>query len=140
MWASLYCHKYLTSGELSHGGESGILFKRSKCCIFSIPSDGTICGSTNALYATSAAVLVPSTTSPYGHVDALSSIADAAVSSKLGGTSRISIRQVIVLVHDRLGPSQSDPEIRVGQHSNWSDRPGDPVRPIEQQAGQEFTS
>jgi hypothetical protein len=41
-------------------------------------------------------------------------------------------------VHDRLGSSQSSPEERISQHPHRSDRSGEPVRTIEQQAGQEF--
>jgi hypothetical protein len=41
-------------------------------------------------------------------------------------------------IHDQLGPSQSGPERRISQHSHQSDRSGEPVRPVEQQVGQEF--
>jgi hypothetical protein len=42
-------------------------------------------------------------------------------------------------VLDRLGPSQSSPKIRVGQHPHRSDWSGELIKPVEQQVGKEFT-
>jgi hypothetical protein len=83
--APVGCPKHPTSGKPSHGGKTGVLF--------SIPSNGTIRRSTNAMYATSVAVPLLGMGSSYGHLAAISSDDDAVVSSGLGGTSWVSVRQ-----------------------------------------------
>jgi hypothetical protein len=75
-WAYPSFPKYPTSGKLCDGSKFVILF--------SIPSDGTIWWSTNAVYATLAVVLVLGVGSSYGHVGAISFDVDVAVSSGLG--------------------------------------------------------
>jgi hypothetical protein len=55
-----------------------------------------------------------------------------------GAHQGLVIDRLKLLVHDRLGPSQFSSKKRISQHSHRSDRSGEPVRPVEQQVGQEF--
>jgi hypothetical protein len=83
--------KYLTCGKLSYGSKSGILF--------SVPSDGTICWSTNVVYDTPAAVSVPSVGSSLGHVGVSSNV-NATISSQLGAPQGLVFDRLRVSVHD----------------------------------------
>jgi hypothetical protein len=78
-WAPFGCSKCLIGDKPSHESKFEILS--------SVPSDGTICWSTNVAYTTSAAAPVLGVGSSCGYVGAISSDVDAAVSSGLGHLS-----------------------------------------------------
>jgi hypothetical protein len=76
--------------------------------------------------------------SSYGHVGAISSDANVIISSGLGTPQGSMFDRLKLSVHDRLGPSQSGPEKRISQHPHRSYRSDEPIKPVEQQVGQEF--